>query len=325
MKTKIFIIGALVLLLGVIIYILIDLFSAKPVARENPFDYGMEEIKKSDSNLKVYREVSQVRPGMEEIYGLATGPCDRIYVTGKGGVEVYDSSGNIVYHFPVDGNPGPVTIGRQGMIWLGVEDHIEVTDSAGKVIKKWKAANDASIITGIAVSGQNVFVADAGNKVVYRYDLSGKQMNRIGEKDPQNNIPGFVIPSPWFDLGIDKEGFLWVVNPGRHQFEKYSFDGKLLSKWGMASNTIDGFCGCCNPSHFAFLGDGSFVTSEKGIERVKVYSPEGDFRWIVASPDLFVEGTKGLDIAVDSRNRILVLDPGKKLVRIFKKIETAEN
>ena len=33
----------------------------------------------------------------------------------------------------------------------------------------------------------------------------------------------------------------------------------------------------------------------------------------------FVEGTIGLDLAVDSENRIYVLDPVKKMVRIFEK------
>jgi len=59
------------------------------------------------------------------------------------------------------------------------------------------------------------------------------------------------------------------------------------------------------------------VTSEKGIERIKIYSPLGDFRCIVATPAAFNEGTKGLDLAVDSKDRILVLDPERNQVRIF--------
>ena len=69
----------------------------------------------------------------------------------------------------------------------------------------------------------------------------------------------------------------------------------------------------------AFMTDGSFVTSEKGIERIKVYGPDGIYKYLVASPDSFEEGTRGLDLAVDSQERILVLDPVKKKVRIFVK------
>jgi hypothetical protein len=80
---------------------------------------------------------------------------------------------------------------------------------------------------------------------------------------------------------------------------------------------MEGFCGCCNPSNFAMLNDSLFVTSEKGIERVKIYNADGSFHSIVATPDLFEEGTKGLDLAVDKQNRILVLDPVKLVVRVF--------
>ena len=82
---------------------------------------------------------------------------------------------------------------------------------------------------------------------------------------------------------------------------------------------LEGFSGCCNPSNIAMLSDGSFVTSEKGIERVKIHTPSGEFKTVVASPDMFEEGTRGIDLAVDSKDRIYVLDPVKKLIRIFEK------
>jgi hypothetical protein len=80
---------------------------------------------------------------------------------------------------------------------------------------------------------------------------------------------------------------------------------------------IEGFCGCCNPSHFAIREDGSFVTSEKGIPRIKVYDRLGRLAAVVAGPDNFDEGTVGLDLALDSAQRILVLDPARRAVRIF--------
>ena len=79
----------------------------------------------------------------------------------------------------------------------------------------------------------------------------------------------------------------------------------------------DGFSVCFNPSHIAMLPDGSFVTSEKGIVRVKKHNPAGEFVCLVACPDQFAEGTEGLDLAVDSAQRILVLDPKAPAVRIF--------
>ena len=89
--------------------------------------------------------------------------------------------------------------------------------------------------------------------------------------------------------------------------------------------TIEGFAGCCNPSHFIILEDGSFVTAEKGIARIKIYNRLGNLESVVAAPDQFIEGTVDLDLAVDSRQRIYTLDHKKNSVRIFTKKDEVEN
>lgn len=116
---------------------------------------------------------------------------------------------------------------------------------------------------------------------------------------------------------IGRQGELWAVNTGRHALEAYNSKGEQISTWERTSMSIEGFSGCCNPSSIAMLSDGSFVTAEKGLERVKIHLPSGDFKSVVAAPELFEEGTVGIDLAVDSNDRILVLDPAKKMVRIF--------
>jgi hypothetical protein len=52
---------------------------------------------------------------------------------------------------------------------------------------------------------------------------------------------------------------------------------------------------------------------------VKVYNRLGELVSIVAAPDQFSEGVVGLDLAVDSLQRIYVLDPKGKAVRIFER------
>ncbi|MHC4574448.1 MAG: NHL repeat-containing protein [Planctomycetota bacterium] len=121
-----------------------------------------------------------------------------------------------------------------------------------------------------------------------------------------------------------------MVNPGRLRIEAYTFDGDLEFWWGEFSSGIEGFTGCCNPVNFAILADGSFVTCEKGLVRVKVYGPDGTFVGVVAGPEQLVEGgtartcyfpaqcqAGGFDVAVDSTGRVLVLDTMKNVVRIF--------
>ena len=55
---------------------------------------------------------------------------------------------------------------------------------------------------------------------------------------------------------------------------------------GMAINR---FCGCCNPVYFALTSDGGFITSERGLARVNIYSASGSFKGAVAGPETLVD------------------------------------
>lgn len=316
MKQKIIIISAIILLLTLVAFMVKDFFFSKPESR-NPYEFELNNVRTGDTAMAAYTETSQINTSLEEIHGLTTDDLGLIYVAGKDGVEIFDASGKTVSNFKIEGIAQSITISENGNLLLGMKDYIEIWNNYGKSVSKWNSFGADAVITSIAVKGNDVFVADAGQKVVYRCDLKGNLINKIGLKDPATGVPGFIIPSPYFDLGISTDGNLWVVNPGRHSFEKYSFDGTLLTSWAKASMAMEGFCGCCNPSDFAFLNDSMFVTSEKGIERVKIYNTDGTFLAIVATPDQFEAGTKGLDLAVDKQNRILVLDPVKMMIRIF--------
>jgi len=316
MKQKIIIISAIILLLTLVAFMVKDFFFSKPESR-NPYEFELNAVRTGDTSMAAYTETGQIKTTLEEIHGLATNASGKICISGKDGVEIFDASGKAERKFKIDSIAQSITVNENGDIFLGMLDHIQIWSKTGEQLSKWPSFGPDAVITSIAIKGNDVFVADAGQKVVYHCDLKGKLINKIGLKDPATGVPGFIIPSPYFDLGISKDGNLWIVNPGRHSFEKYAFDGTLLTSWTKASMAMEGFCGCCNPSNFAFLNDSLFVTSEKGIERVKVYKTDGTFLAVVATPDQFEEGTTGLDLAVDAQNRILILDPVKKLVRIF--------
>jgi len=316
MKQKIIITSAIVLLLVLVVFMVRDFFFSKP-DNTNPYALDVTSIRTGDTSKAAYTETGRIKPTLEEIHGITTDAKGLIYVSGKDGLEIFTTAGTAGSKIKTEGTVNTISLSDNGNMLLGMHDHIEIIDQKGKYLSKWKSFGAEAVITSIAVKGDHVFIADAGQKVVYHCNLNGTLINKIGLKDPATGVPGFIIPSPYFDLGISKDGYLWIVNPGRHSFEKYNFDGTLLSTWGKASMAMEGFCGCCNPSNFAFLNDSLFVTSEKAIERVKVYNADGSFLSVVATPNQFEEGTKGLDLAVDNLNRILVLDPVQNHILIF--------
>lgn len=296
------------------------------------FDYDLKALEHIDPADIKYAETESIPTVLSDVTGVAVGPDDSIYVAGDRTVRAFSRTGEWIKDVLLSEEPRCLTVDVGGAVFVGMKAYVEVYGPGGTLEAKWEGLGEDAVITSIAVAGGNVFVADAGNRVVLRYDLDGKLLNRIGEKDDDRNIPGFVIPSPHFDLAVAPDGLLRVANPGRQKVEAYTFDGFLEEAWGTASMSVDGFCGCCNPASFAIMPDGGYVTAEKGIVRVKTYSIDGEFNGVVAGPQSFerkgaLEASEDpavlwktwLDVAVDSTGRVLVLDPNRRTVRVFEK------
>jgi hypothetical protein len=291
------------------------------------FTYDVSKFYKTDPALIHYSEVAKIATGFKELRAVATGPEDRVYAAGDQAVRVFSKTGERVSEFELGGKPRCLAVAATGNIFVGLKQHVEVFNASGAQQARWANAAGDAVLTAVAVAEKDVFVADAGNRVVLRYNLTGKLLGRIGKKNPEKHILGFIVPSPYLDLSVGADGLLWVVNPGRHRLEAYTFDGDMRDFWGEESLGVKGFCGCCNPIHFARLPDGRFVTSEKGLPRVKVYTAKGDFESVVAGPELFQKqienpnanatGDVCMDLAVDSACRILLADAFLREVRVF--------
>lgn len=291
---------------------------------EEAYTYNLAELRKVDAALIRYAEAGRIPS--------PRGEPRRIEVVED---SLWVAAGEYLSEMGLDGRvrreiqlPSPARsfAVAKDLIYIGLRDHLEVFDRTGKRQAAWPAPEGKPWFSGIGLLGNEVFAADAGNRVVLRHDATGKVLGKLGQKDPQRNILGFVIPSPYFDLKTDAEGLVWAVNPGRHRLEAYTREGEMQEVWGVPGFAIQGFCGCCNPSYFARLGDGRFVTSEKGLPRIKVYSAKGDFECVVAGPDSFPAYLAKpnvtplpMDVAVDAAGRVLVADVLGKEIRVFQR------
>jgi len=296
------------------------------------FGYDIEKLAAIDPALIMYDESAEpVVTGFQEARAIAVDSAPRIYVAGDKAIRIFDDTGALSGTIAIGGAPRCLAVASDGLVYVGVGDHVEVYNGSAKRIAVWQSPGESAILTSIALSkAGDVFVADAGNRIVIRYDRTGTEINRIGKKDTERNVPGFVIPSPYFDVAVPRDGMLRVVNPGRLRVETYTFNGDFEFSWGKPSVKIEGFCGCCNPVNIAILPDDGFVTCEKGLNRVKVYDHDGRFRGVVAgprqlAPDLALDICRfpeqcqlgGFDVAADSRGTVYVLDTIKNVVRIF--------
>ena len=279
-----------------------------------PFTYDIEAAGRIDPSLIRWEEARTIPLELTNPRGLAVAQDDTFYVVGDSNLVKVAANGDLLSRVVLHEEPYCVAVDDDGTVFIGMRDHIEVMGLNAETTLSWAGRGEKAMLTSVALTEKAVFVADAGNREVLRYDRSGTLFGRISGQ----GAAGFIVPSPFFDLAVGPDDALWVVDPGRHAFKQFRADGELVSEWARTSMGVDGFCGCCNPTHIAIAADGSFVTSEKGLVRVKVHEPTGVLRSVVAGPDSFDEGTVGLDLALDSRGRIVVLDPKRCRLRIFK-------
>jgi hypothetical protein len=326
-----------------------DRLSKEPPAA---FDYDLEKYKGVDPEWLTYREEATWPVPLEAVRGMAVAPDRTVYVAGDQAVCILNDRGEVQKRLDLQSAPRCLDVtytdGADGekpaleRLYVAVDDRVEVYNSRGKRLAAWENRGPKALLTAVEATDRHVFVADAGNRVVLRYDHDGELLGELARADAERNIPGLLVPSPYLDIAMAPDGLLRVVNPGRHRIEAYTVDGYLELHWGEAGLKLEGFCGCCNPSHIAVLADGRVVTSEKGIPRVKVYSPEGQLLAALAGPEqLAATGTaaedtrephrpKPADVAVVGGDGgpvpegVFLLDTSRRQVRVFEPADSPE-
>lgn len=289
----------------------------------NPYEYDVSLFENVAPDLLRFSEQESIAPGVKSPRALAVDSRGRLLIAGEGDAALLDRDGRKLGAFALPGAAGCAAFLSGGDILIGLREHVEHFDGDGKPLAAWTAMGENAVLTGLAVISNLVFLADAGNRVVWRFDADGRMLGQIGSETDEGQHH-FVVPSPYFDV-VAAGDRVWIANPGRQRVEIYTLAGRLLSQWGRAGMQIDAFCGCCNPVHLALLGDGDMVTAEKGMPRVKVYGAAGKLACVAAGPGQFVlppgmgcqNPSSIRDLAVDARGRVLVLDGAKNLVRVF--------
>ena len=289
----------------------------KPVA-DGEILFDDTKYRYTDPRLVKYREAGHIPTGMLKPRGLALGADGTLYVAGDKLVAVIAANGQRQADWSCAGEPRAIAIGPDGRVHVSLRDRIQ-TFTAGEAGQPSKPLAAEALITGLAVhpSG-DLYAADAGSRALWRF-RDDKPCNRLGGEGDFE----FIIPSPFMDVQVGPDGLVWVANTGRHRLEAYDQTDQRVKMWGVEGFAVEGFSGCCNPADFAITPQGRFITSEKGLPRVKRYSASGTFDGVVAPVDVFASHTVGLDVVAAADGRILVLDPVAKKVRVFVETERA--
>jgi len=270
--------------------------------------YDLEELRHVPPGLIQWETASRKKIELENLYGIATGYRDYSYISGDRKILVLDGSDDLIMNLELEDEATALAVDSDGTLFLGIGNYIEVYEKSGALRDRWSDLGSDSIITSISAGKKEIYVADAGSRLVFIFTKSGKLISIIDGHDERKEMQGFIVPSPYFDTSLDQDQNLWIVNPGLHTLEKYSREGRFLELWRKSPVGIEGFSGCCNPVHIAILPDGTFVTSEKGLQRIKLHGSAGEFLHVIAGSRAFTKRSDILDLAIDSEGRIVVLD-----------------
>lgn len=282
-----------------------------------------------DPDMILYKEVDvPIHTGLKESRFVSVEAPGLLNVAGDQCIRVMDAGGRLKE--TIELNVAPFCLAStEKRFYIGTRDRIVITDKKGAVQTVWPSLGENAWITSLAVDDEHVYIGDAGQRIVWCYDLTGTFIRRIGDRNPEKNIPGFVVPGPYFDLAMAPDGLLRIANPGRHRIEAYTVKGELGFAWGRFGNRLEDFSACCNPVSFSILSDGSIITCEKGVARVKVYDTFGNLKGFVAepkqltniSPEVGIKRERvqryGFDVAADSIGHVYILDRARNVVRTF--------
>jgi len=315
-KSVIYIFLSLIVVI-ILVIVIGDFRSTRPDRMSgNPFKLNMDRITSVDPDLITYQETKNYRINAKQAGGIAVAG-EKIYLVADTFLQVFDHAGKQVLKVPLAEPARCLEVGLEGDIIVGYRQAIALYSATGE--EKWRSdpLDERAVFTALALKDGTIFVADAGNRAVHRFSFDGKYVDSFEGKTKIEGNHGFIVPSPYFDLGVNPDGELWVVNPGKHALENYTDDGNLRSFLENISPEIDGFSGCCNPAHIDIMADGSFLTSEKGVVRIKIHKPSGELSTVVAAPDKFKEEGEAPDVAVDDYGIVYALDYDRNMIRIF--------
>jgi DNA-binding beta-propeller fold protein YncE/phosphodiesterase/alkaline phosphatase D-like protein len=125
-------------------------------------------------------------------------------------------------------------------------------------------------IQGVEADGSgNVWVADADNSRIQKFNSKGEYLSQVGSKGSGNGQ--FKWPS---DVAIDSSGNVWVVDQENSRIQKFNSKGEYLSQVGSKGS---GNGQLYFPTGIAIDAEGNLWVTDSGNNRVEKFNSKGEF------------------------------------------------
>jgi len=183
--------------------------------------------------------------------------------------------GKVIYQISLSGRPMFVA-SHMGRAYITCEgyDQISVYDTRGRIatVTEWRIQG-AGTLTGIAVSGNRLFVADFTHHCIRVLDMEGKQERQFGSGGSGNGQ--FNAP-----VGVAiADQLLYVCDSYNSRVQVFELDGTWVRSWGSRGTGEGQFD---FPAGIAVQDDEVYVADHRN-HRVQVLGLDGRFRRTLGS------------------------------------------
>ena len=161
--------------LGLLIVIVIaaNYINSKPKkAKENPYEYNVDEFRKVDPALISYNEVRQIKVDVGETGGIATAN-GAIYLAAGSSVKTLSPDGKLIAQFQIEEQPRNIAVNNNQVV-VAYEKSFTAYSLKGEKLYQSGAINDSTVITSVAIRNNHVIVADAGKRRIWVFNRDEK-------------------------------------------------------------------------------------------------------------------------------------------------------
>jgi sugar lactone lactonase YvrE len=290
------------------------------VSNRNEKRYDAGQLHYVDESIILYEQKKSFKSHFNSALGLALDDANNLYICGNDGIRSFNKQFEFEEHFYYSESIRCIAISKKGQIIAASESTLIYFDNKGKVIKKL-SKKEWGLLNSIVITKDFMFLADRMHRKIWKCNHDGEIIKSFGSIE-EDKINGLIIPGIHMDMALSSKGLLYVSNPGRHHVNSYTLDGNLVSVFGRPSFKHEGFCGCCNPVSIAIMNNGSLMTCEKGISRVKSLDLKGKLLGVVAAPIDFKNNKHAytIDLLQGKNNLVYLLESGTNQVYIYQKI-----
>ena len=222
----------------------------------------------------------------------------------------------VIQHSPVGGKYGVVAVNSEGI--LAVTDRkngcVHLLTKDGALVKSTAEGVLGGLLSSVAFDLKgNIWVSDWGSNTVVQVSHKAHEVQLLRTIYRAGN-ESFDHPC----VSVSPEGLIYICDYCNHRVTVHDVEGKFMFAFGSKGSGP----GCFDkPRNLTFGSDGLLYISDKGNERVCVWSKagifKGDFKPQYAPSYIAATSDNHLLITSSSSHIVMVYTLGGELVHLF--------